>query len=225
MSAVVVDEVVRSRRKTLALIVHPNGRVVVRAPLRTSQKIIDAFVFSKREWIDRTRKTQLEKGKSYPVREFVPGELFWYLGKQYPLRVVGKQRPALQFKFGFYLDQNASSLAKKRFEDWYRDQARLYFSERVNHFASLHHFDYKQIRITSARTRWGSCSGRGTISFTWRLIMAPPEIIDYVVIHELVHTVHHNHSHDFWDMVGKLLPDYAIRRKWLKQNGRQFFWE
>ncbi len=225
MSADVVDEVVRSRRKTLALIIHPNGRVVVRAPLRTSQKIIDAFVFSKRDWIDKTRLKQLEKGKRYPVREFTQEELFWYLGKQYPLRLVGKQRPALQFKFGFFLDQASVSQAKKRFEDWYRDQARLYFTERVNYFASLHQFEFKKIKITSARTRWGSCSGRGTISFTWRLIMAPPEIIDYVVIHELVHTVHHNHSRDFWDAVGKLMPDYVVRRKWLKQNGRNYFWE
>lgn len=225
MSAVVVDEVVRSRRKTLALVVQPNGRVVVRAPLRTSQKIIDAFIFSKRDWIEETRQIQMDRGKNYPVRQFVPGEVFWYLGQQYPLQLVRAQRPALQFKFGFYLSEKSLPQAKKRFADWYRDQARLYFSERANHFASLHQFNFSQIKITSARTRWGSCSGRGTISFTWRLVMAPPEIIDYVVIHELAHTVHHNHSTDFWALVGKLLPDYAAKRKWLKQNGHQFFWD
>ena len=221
----VVDEVVRSRRKTLALIVQPNGRVIVRAPLRTSQKIIDAFVSSKHEWIEKTRQTQIEKGKKYPIRNFLPGEQFWYLGKQFPLHIVGKQKPVLQFKMGFFLDQKSLPAAKKHIEGWYRDQARLYFTERINHFASLHQFDFKQIKITSARTRWGSCSGRGTISFTWRLIMAPPEIIDYVVIHELAHTVHHNHSHDFWDLVRKLLPDYASKRKWLKQNGHRFYWD
>lgn len=225
MCAVVIDELVRSRRKTLALIVQPNGRVVVRAPLRTSQKIIDAFVTSKSEWIKSTRQNQLAKGRNYPSHSFVSGEFFWYLGKQYPLQFVSAQRPALQFKFGFFLDRKSLPKAKKRFEDWYRDQARLYLTERVNHFASLHQFDYSQIKITSARTRWGSCSGRGTINFTWRLIMAPPEIIDYVVIHELAHTVHHNHSQDFWALVGELLPDYAAKRKWLRQNGHQFFWD
>ena len=220
-----IDEVVRSRRKTLALIVQTNGRVVVRAPLRTSQKIIDAFVSSKHEWIEKTRVIQLERGKKYPIRHFISGEQFWYLGKQYPLHIVEKQKPALQFKLGFLLDQKSLPLAKKRFVDWYRDQARLYLSERVNHYAALHQFAYQQIKITSARTRWGSCSGRGTISFTWRLMMAPPDIIDYVIIHELSHTVHHNHSRDFWALVGKLLPDYAAKRKWLNQNGHHFFWD
>ena len=114
MSAVVVDEVVRSRRKTLALVVQPNGRVVVRAPLRTSQKIIDAFIFSKRDWIEETRQIQMDKGKNYPVRQFVPGEVFWYLGQQYPLQLVRAQRPALQFKFGFSLAEKSLPQAKKQ---------------------------------------------------------------------------------------------------------------
>jgi predicted metal-dependent hydrolase len=119
----------------------------------------------------------------------------------------------------------SAPLAKKRFENWYREQARLFLTERLQYFSHLYNFHYSQIRITSARTRWGSCSGRGTISFTWRLVMAPPEIIDYVVLHELAHTVHHNHSPQFWNLVQSMQPDYAAKRKWLKQNSHLFHWD
>jgi len=76
------------------------------------------------------------------------------------------------------------------------------------------------IRISSARTRWGSCSSRGTLSFTYRLVMAPPDVVDYVVLHELVHTQIHNHSKTFWNKVAKLMPDYKPRLAWLKKNGK-----
>lgn len=225
MSGIVIDEVVRSRRKTIALVVQPDGRLVVRAPLRTSQKIIDAFVTSKADWIEKSRQSQVSRRKFFPKRNFSPGELFWYLGKQYPMQLMTPQRPALQFHLAFTLDEKSVSQAKKHFEHWYREQARLYLTERVQYFANLYNFHYQQIKITSARARWGSCSARGTLNFAWRLIMAPPDIIDYVVLHELAHTVHHNHSQPFWSLVQSMLPDYAAKRKWLKQNSHQFHWD
>lgn len=225
MSGIAIDEVVRSRRKTIALVVQSDGRLVVRAPLRTSQKIIDAFVTSKADWIEKSRQSQVARRKFFPKRHFSPGELFWYLGKQYPLTLVASQRPALQFHLAFELDEKSAVQAKKRFEQWYREQARLYLTERVQYFAHLYNFQYKPVKITSARTRWGSCSARGTLSFAWRLIMAPPEIIDYVVLHELAHTVQHNHGQQFWSLVQSMQPDYAAKRKWLKQNGHLFHWD
>lgn len=225
MSAIKIDEVVRSRRKTIALVVQPDGRLVVRAPLRTNQKIIDAFVSSKAAWIEKSRQSQQARRKFFPKRYFTSGELFWYLGKQYPLQRVTPQRPALQFHLAFTLSEKSTPQAKKHFEHWYREQARLYLMERAQYFTNLYNFHYKQIKITGARTRWGSCSARGTLSFAWRLIMAPPEIIDYVVLHELAHTVHHNHSQAFWSLVQSMVPDYAAKRKWLKHNSHQFHWD
>jgi predicted metal-dependent hydrolase len=91
----------------------------------------------------------------------------------------------------------------------------------VDHYASQYGFQYKKIGITSAQTRWGSCSANGSLNFSWRLILAPMEAVDYVVVHELVHTVHHNHSRRFWQKVGKIMPDYKERRKWLRKNGQR----
>jgi predicted metal-dependent hydrolase len=91
----------------------------------------------------------------------------------------------------------------------------------VQYFANLYGFVYRGIRISSARTRWGSCSSRGGLNFTWRLIQAPLPIIDYVVVHELAHLKVPNHSKAFWELVKNLLPDFAERRAWLKAHGRQ----
>ncbi len=97
--------------------------------------------------------------------------------------------------------------------------ARNIFEARVAYFQQFTGGSYNSISIRDQKTRWGSCSGRGNLSFNWRLILAPPEILDYVVVHELCHLTHMNHSKEFWELVGKVLPDYKDRRKWLKENG------
>lgn len=101
----------------------------------------------------------------------------------------------------------------------HKKYARKIFAARVAAFQPLTGGEYTSITIRDQKTRWGSCSGRGTLSFNWRLILAPPEILDYVVVHELCHLTHMNHSKEFWGLVGKVIPDYKERRKWLKENG------
>ena len=152
--------------------------------------------------------------------------MFLYLGKEISLRIVsaegprrGNKKPALVMDGFFKLTKSVQSRAASLFETWYKKQARTVLTERVEFFARECGFNVKKIRISSARTRWGSCSTKGTLSFTWRLVMAPLEVIDYVVVHELCHLKELNHSKVFWSQVGVILPDYKLRRKWLKDNG------
>ncbi len=91
--------------------------------------------------------------------------------------------------------------------------------QQVSYYATKHGFEFKKIRISSARTRWGSCSTLGTLSFTWRLVLAPLDVLDYVVVHELCHLSELNHSKKYWGLVEEILPDYKARRTWLKENG------
>jgi predicted metal-dependent hydrolase len=105
------------------------------------------------------------------------------------------------------------------FENFYKYKASAVISQRVKAISGAHGFKYKKIGLTSAKKRWGSCSYNDCIKINWRLIMAPTDIIDYVIIHELSHTVHKNHSKNFWNYVGSIMPDYKIRIKWLKDNG------
>jgi predicted metal-dependent hydrolase len=151
----------------------------------------------------------------------VDGETFPFLGQSYPLTIVPRQRPAITFDGStFRLAKSALPKAEDAFARWYKGQAASLLLERVLIYSRKHGFHYQKIRISSARSRWGSCSSSGMLSFTYRLVMAPPEVVDYVVVHELVHTQVKNHSKTFWRRVGEILPDYKVKLTWLKKNGR-----
>ncbi len=103
----------------------------------------------------------------------------------------------------------------------YRNNARTQLENRCKYFLPFTGGHYERVTIRDQKTRWGSCSSRGTLSFNYRLIFAPPEILDYVVVHELCHLTHMNHSADFWKLVESVLPDYKLRRKWLREHGQE----
>lgn len=213
-----INKLVRSKRRTLSLIVETDGTLTVRAPLRMKKADIRHFIEEKAGWIKRKQARTRED--ALPARQYVDGEMFLYLGKEYPLRLVPDPRPALVLEEVFKLTKSAQPQAESVFEAWYKKQARMALTERISFFARSHNFKPGKLRISSARTRWGSCSAKGSLSFTWRLMMAPPEAIDYVVLHELCHLKEMNHSKAFWAQVRAIMPDYQAKRKWLKENGR-----
>ena len=212
-----INKLIRSKRKTLSLIVEVDGTLTVRAPMRMKEADIQRFIETKKSWIKR-KQAQTREEAVIP-RQFMDGETFWYLGQEVPLRIVPGGEPALVMDGFFKLAESARAQAQSVFEAWYKKQARALLTERVEFFAQAQGLKVKKIRISSARTRWGSCSAKGTLSFTWRLVMAPPDVIDYVVVHELCHLKELNHSKAFWAQVEKILPDYKQRRKWLKVSG------
>jgi predicted metal-dependent hydrolase len=186
--------------------------------MRETDAAIRAFVEQHIGWI---QKKQAEIGERViePPSEYLPGEMFLFLGESYPLEIVKHQRQPLLLDGNFKLADSALGRAGLVFEGWYRTEAKKILQDRVGYYATQYGFQYQGIKITSAKTRWGSCSGKGALSFSWRLILAPLEQVDYVVVHELVHTVHHNHSKRFWNKVANVLPDYEERRQWLRKQG------
>jgi len=213
-----IHKLVRSRRKTLALIVEVDGTLTVRAPQRMKEADIRRFIDEKEDWIQRKQARAREEARV--PRQYLEGEMFWYLGREIPLRIILDEKPALVLDGTFKLTESAQPEAEAVFTAWYRKQARKVLKERVEFYGSRNEFKVGKIRISSARTRWGSCSSKETLSFTWRLVMAPLEVIDYVVVHELCHLKEMNHSKAFWAQVESILPDYKRRRKWLKTNGK-----
>jgi len=213
-----VHALIRSKRKTLALIVRPDASLVVRAPLKASEKSIKEFIEKNTGWI-RKKQAQARAFVSSTPKLYDHGEKFPYLGNLYPLEITSAQKQALLFDETFKLASRAQSRASLEFERWYRARAREILVERVHHFAAEYGFKFRGIKINSARTRWGSCSAKGSLNFSWRLIMAPMESVDYVVVHELVHTLIHNHSKRFWSKVESIMPDYKVRRMWLRKHG------
>ena len=214
-----IDEIIRSKRKTIALIVERDGRLVVRAPNRASMAQIQHFVMEKAAWI-RAKQTQVAANPAPAPRRYRDGELFYYLGERYPLHLVTQQKDGLVFANGvFNMRKSEKKNGQKRFIDWYRLQARSVIGERLASYAPRGGFVFHRVRITSAKTRWGSCGAGGSLNFPWRLVMAPLPVIDYVVVHELAHLAVRGHQKDFWALVADLMPDYQVKRNWLKEHG------
>jgi len=215
-----IDQLIRSRRKTIALIITREGKLVVRAPLRTSQAQIDTIVAEKAAWI-RTRKAEMLAHPKTPPLEFTEGASFPYLGGLHLLRFSASAPVRLALKNGiFQLSSASAGQAGKYFLSWYKRQARIVLAEQVRIHAARLGLNPTKLRISSARTRWGSCSSHGTLSFTWRLVLAPLGVIDYVVVHELIHLEIKNHSKMFWQRVRAAYPEAPAARRWLKENNR-----
>lgn len=219
-----IPKIIRSKRKTIALVIQPNGELLVRAPRRATKKQIDAMVAEHADWIAKKQAKAIAALAAFAPRQFLAGETFPFLGENYALQLINRKKPIFALNGNFQLAQSAVGQAEQLFEKWYKKQARQLFTDRVEFYSGEYGFEYVKIRLSSARTRWGSCSAKGTLSLTWRLVMAPIDIVDYVVVHELSHLREHNHSKRFWAQVGAILPDYKIRRKWLKEKGRGLHW-
>jgi len=219
MEEIPVPEIVRSRRRTIALIVTPEAKLVVRAPLKAPPAQIEDFVRKQHRWI--RKKVAEMRERPQPVDySYGEGEIFWYLGRPYPLHIVDDGGTPIRRTDRLCVSRSLMPDIRHRLRRWYRDEAEreirgrcMWFSMKTGHVPA-------SIRITDARHRWGSCTHRGGLNFSWRLIQAPPAIVDYVVVHELVHISQPDHSRKFWQKVREVLPDYGQRRDWLRENER-----
>lgn len=135
----------------------------------------------------------------------------WIITKYLELQQKKESRPV----------SNLTDVQRDALKKRYIEAAREYFPKRVAYFHQFTGGTYSRISIRDQKTRWGSCSSRGTLSFNWRLMLAPPAILDYVVVHELCHLTHMDHSPAFWQAVGEVCPDYRTARKWLKDHGQE----
>jgi len=210
----------RKRKRTLTILVRSDGSVVVRAPAWTAKGEVEAFVRRKAEWIERKRGEMIRE-RDAPRKSFREGELFHYLGKSYPLSVRGSNaRASLDFDDGvFLMTPLPEERARALFVGWYRRMARRRIGPRVAHFSDALGLPCPPFRITNAAARWGSCSASNRLAFSWRLVLAPPEAIDYVVVHELAHMKEKSHAPAFWRVVASASPDYREQRAWLRRNG------
>jgi predicted metal-dependent hydrolase len=216
---ITIDSIIRSRRRTLALVIEDDGRLTVRAPLRASEGAIHRFVTEHERWVLAKQEQARARVARFAPKRYVSGEEFLYLGDPYRLEIVDRQRPSLSFNGGFRLAQASVPRARRLFEKWYRRRASVVLSERVEWFSASHGFEPKGVGISSARKQWGSCGPTGNLRFAWRLVMAPLPIVDYVVVHELVHLRYRRHGKRFWGKVKSILPDFRDRRGWLQENG------
>lgn len=213
-----IDEIIRSGRKTISLEVTPDARLIIRAPHRVPMSVIRQAAASKAAWIAAKQQLAAVRLQMYPPRQYADGESFLYLGRSYRLAyMAGLINPEIRQDMLCVPDPKGED-QKQRLIKWYRAQALDVIRARVEYYSRLTGLAFQTIGITGAKKRWGSCGPNNTLNFTWRLVMAPMDVIDCVVVHELAHTRFHDHSHSFWAKVYAIMPDYEKRRKWLDDN-------
>jgi predicted metal-dependent hydrolase len=191
---------------------------------------IEEVLAEKKQWILKTLYGFAEQADTPGKKEFLSGEKLQYRGRQYRLNVTESNVPEPQLSFDgdeftlgvhrFDAPGDSVSVRRKRqaVVDWYIKRAGQELPERVDRFAPKLGTQYDSIEVTEIDDRWGEYEN-GTIRLNWRLILSPVRIQDYVVVHELAHSVHDRHSNSFWNTVGTLIPDYEDRREWLRLNG------
>ena len=205
-----MDEIIliRSRRKTVSLTVNERGEAIVRAPLFMPQREISAFVRKHEIWIEKKRQ---ECARAEKV-SFRDGDTLCLFGREY-LICEGRSRIS-----GGKLFLPAAERGKALVRLLKRLTAQE-MGERTRMTAERYGFSYYAVRVSSARTRWGSCNRRGMIAYSFRTAFLPAELAEYVAVHELCHTRHFDHGKAFWAEVALILPDWRERRKKLKECG------
>lgn len=214
-----IDRIIKTKRRTIVLEVQLDSTLIVRAPIGVNEEIIKDMVYKYRGWIEKKRKEAQARNLKIRKRQFKRGESFLYLGKYYKLEIVESQKLPLKLTDRFYLSKTYLPNAEHVFLYWYRIKTLEKISDLVEYYARENGYKYNKVKISNAHKRLDSCSIKGNLSFSWRLIMAPPKIIDYVVVHELTHLMERNHSKAFWRKVALRMPDYKEQKKWLKENG------
>ena len=218
-------EVVRTRRRTADVVIERDGRVLVRAPKSVANKRIKDIVERKRVWIYKNLAEWRDLNATRVLREYRNGEGFLYLGRSYRLLLVANQKESLQLKHGRFClrrdlaDRGGIKAAKDAFRDYYIAQGKERIAKRVNYYAPKVGVVVGKIDVRELGHRWAACSPKGNLAFHWKCLMAPPTIIDYIVVHELCHRHHLDHTDAFWNEVDKVMPNYLERKNWLKVNG------
>ncbi|MBS5645224.1 MAG: M48 family metallopeptidase [Clostridiales bacterium] len=203
----------RSYRKTIAITITPEGEVLVKAPKRLPKAFIEGFVSSKADWIAdalEKRKKLEEQKKSFRL------ESICFLGGEYPVR-IGPAGSAVRFTGKYFqVPKGPKEEQMRQVTLWMKAQAKEIFSARVELYAKEMNVRPKAVKVSSAKTRWGSYSSKGNVNLNWKLLFAPGQAVDYVVVHELAHAIEMNHGPQFWRIVAQVMPDYEEMQDVLK---------
>ena len=213
------------QRKTADIVIERNGLISVRVPKHLSEEQADAVVEQKRLWIYRNLAEWRDLNAARVVREWVNGEGFLYLGCAYRLLLKQEQDEPLKLKDGRFclqrkiVETGGENAAKQVFEQFYTEKALERIKKRVAYFAPKVGVTPLSVEVKEIGYRWATCSPNGKLSFNWKCMMASPKVIDYIVVHELCHLRHLDHTDAFWNEVDKVLPDFTERKTWLRENG------
>lgn len=218
-------EVVRSIRRTASLHI-VGGDLQVRIPEHLEDERVAAILQQKRPWI-RGKVAELKRVPTHRPKELVSGESFPYLGRHYRLKVQEGHQVGVCLSGGYLRatirpteqGEKRETRIQQYLQSWYRSRALERLQEKTSRYAQQIGVSPAAVSVRNFRSRWGSCHKRGQVVFNWNIIKAPHSIVDYVVVHELCHLIHPNHSKEFWLLVKESLPKCQEKKDWLKING------
>ncbi|WP_105614057.1 M48 family metallopeptidase [Vallitalea okinawensis] len=213
-------ELIYRQRKTMEIRLLPPNHIRVISPKGVPKSEIEKVLRKKEAWL---------LGKLDELAQFEPvtkqmksGEMFYYLGNQIPMMIHKGNKDHVVFhddRIEMHIKNEASNHMKQVLINAYSDATMQWIKFFVDKYVDQMTVKPQKIRIKNQRKRWGSCSSKKNLNFNWRLSMMPIEVIEYIVVHEMCHLIHLNHSKDFWQLVEKFLPDYKLRQEWVKKHG------
>lgn len=217
------------RRKKAAIAVHPDMSVIVTVPTGTSSETVQDLVQKKAPWILEQVGAFEYLAQTDATKEYVGGETFLYLGRQYRLRIAaGGEKPSVKLVGGYFEVtvppgvRLETDLVRRALCAWYKEHALQRVREVVRAYARRLHLDPPEVTIRHQLKRWGSCTNDGVLNINVLIVMAPMTQVEYVVAHELCHLRHKDHSAEFWDLLRLAMPDYEIRKEKLRQEGWRY---
>ena len=224
-SRIITFNLIYRKRKTMSIEVETTGEVTVIAPVGTSSDDVIEKVKSRAGWIVSKQYESKFINDTKINREAVSGESYMYLGRNYSLDIRVDENidnisvKLFQGKFVVNTYIKDEDLIKKAMENWYREKTLAKVKERVSYYSSYFNNEVTTVKVKEQKKRWASCTSKNELLFNWRCVMAPVFVLDYIVVHEMCHMEYKNHSKDFWNRVYAVMPDYEVRKSWLKNNG------
>lgn len=216
--------VIRSNRKTIWITIDRDNSVLIKAPKEATDKYVENFFNSKKLWV----YTKLEEKKYINLykwkKEIVNWEWIYYLWRLYKLKIENNMNWKVAFHSGkISINENYINIWRQILKEWYKCKFYEKVIPRIQHLSKKHWIKYKKVFIRDLKYRWGSCSPQNNLTFTWKIVMAPVSVIDYIICHELAHIKEKNHSKKYWNVVGNMVPDYERHIDWLKRYGVELY--
>jgi|TARA_B110001452_G_scaffold227469_1_gene202396 predicted metal-dependent hydrolase len=210
----------KSKRKTVSIFVERDGSVTALVPSNLSDDEIATILKAKEYQIHRNLAQWFQLNERHVTREYVNGQSFLYLGRNYRLKLVDDKLGELKFYKGYFLlSKDELSNAEQYFIDFYRNKLKQKIKPLIIRYKEQLGVSPNDVKVMELKNRWASCSAKGNINFHWKCAMAPMDVLQYIIVHELAHLIHLNHTTEFWNEVDKVLPKHEEQMNWLKLNG------
>jgi predicted metal-dependent hydrolase len=211
--------IIRSERKTVSIYIERDGSVSALVPASLEDEKLEELLISKNYQIHKKLAEWDDLNANKVDRQYVNGQSFFYLGRNYRLRLESGAEGLQFYKGAFILSAGEQDNAKELFEKFYRTKLHEKLTPIVKRYMSEIGVRPTSFRVFDLQNRWASCTSDNKLNFHWKCAMAPIDVLSYIVVHELVHLIHKNHSSEFWNEVDKVMPHYQRHVHWLKVNG------